>query len=65
MSELFGKEDSMTEYIGVHVRRGDFVKYRKSVSLKHIAFQLKQKLFSLNLNTVFLATDGTFQGKIK
>ncbi|RNA15640.1 GDP-fucose O-fucosyltransferase 2 [Brachionus plicatilis] len=46
-------------YFAVHLRRGDFVKYRPSVSFTKICDQMIMVLQRLNLKKVFLATDGT------
>ena len=52
-------------YIGVHVRRGDFLRHRNSISLKHIGSQIESKLKEYNLKKVFLATDGSPTGRLK
>ncbi|KAL9877591.1 O-fucosyltransferase 2 [Glossina fuscipes fuscipes] len=48
-------------YLGVHLRRADFLYGRESTTptLKSAALQIKYYLQQLNLNTVFLATDAT------
>lgn len=50
-------------YIGVHLRRGDFLNYRESISINHIGKQIDAKLREFNLTNVFLATDGSKTGK--
>ena len=53
-------------YLAVHLRRGDFLYSRKSivVSLKRVAQQVGNILLKLNLSTIYLATDSTFEGLI-
>jgi len=48
-------------YIGVHLRRKDFVHVRKDYvpSLQVVATALKQKMAELKINKVFVASDGT------
>ncbi|CAF0718380.1 unnamed protein product [Brachionus calyciflorus] len=48
-------------YIGVHIRRGDFVKYRRTLSILKISQQIKNKLDEMKLNQVFIATDGNLK----
>lgn len=55
-------------YICVHLRRGDFAANRPSksiVTLKNAASQITQTCMKLNLNRVYLATDGSQDGKYK
>ena len=52
-------------YLGVHLRRGDFIHIRQSniVSTDNIVRQIKHHLNKLNLKQIFLATDTAMQGK--
>lgn len=53
-------------YLGVHLRRTDFIHLREShtVTIEHAAKQIKHALNVLNLTRVYIATDGTQQGTI-
>ena len=53
-------------YLAVHMRRGDFLfSGRQGVpTIKAVRKQLKTLLKKLKLNRVFLATDGSDEGKI-
>ena len=53
-------------YLAVHLRRGDFLYSRKSivVTLKRVAQQVNNILMKLNLSTVYLATDSSFEGLV-
>ncbi|XP_072375969.1 GDP-fucose protein O-fucosyltransferase 2-like, partial [Diabrotica undecimpunctata] len=48
-------------YVGIHLRRRDFVRSRptEAPSLEKAADQIKKVLNNLDLKTVFVATDGT------
>ncbi|CAG9856545.1 unnamed protein product [Phyllotreta striolata] len=48
-------------YVGIHLRRKDFVRNRAEEvpTLMSVSEQVKTVLLQLNLNTVFVATDGT------
>lgn len=50
-------------YVGIHLRRRDFVRSRAGEvpSLKSVSKQVKTVLKKLDLNTVFIATDGTHE----
>ena len=51
-------------YIAVHVRRGDFVKYKQLVvSIEQISNQIKYIIKTTGINMVYLATDGTEDGR--
>ena len=54
-------------YLGVHLRRGDFIHVRQSniVSTDNIVRQIKHALNKLKLKLVYLATDTTDLGKNK
>lgn len=53
------------DYLGVHLRRGDFLHVRKSnlISIENISYQLRYLLIKLNLKQLYLATDATVKGK--
>ena len=47
-------------YIGVHMRRGDFInRFGRSASVTQIAKQVKEVLVATGLHTIFLCTDGS------
>lgn len=48
--------------MAVHLRRGDFINRKTSVSIKHASLQVKNILTKLDIDTVYLATDGTQKG---
>jgi len=52
-------------YLGVHLRRGDFLRIRQSnvISIDNVARQIRHLLVKLDLKQVYLATDSSLEGK--
>ena len=51
--------NNSTQYLGVHLRRADFVRVRKAnlVSIDNVVSQIEYILVKLNLTRIYLATD--------